>query len=319
MRLDRRAFLAGAVGAGAAALPLAARIRAAEGSAGTGTAASPAPRANRISVSTYSFWGFEGPKTPIPYCIDQAAAMGFDGVELLEVQMEDTSNAKLQEIKRQAFRLGLDLISLSTHQNFVVPGEDARRENVEKTLRSIELAYKLGIPALRINTGRWRTIASFDEFMAKRGVEPPIPGYTIDDAFDWVIESIRECLPKAEACGVVLGLENHWGLSFDPDAVLRILKALPSPWLRVTLDTGNFLEDPYDRIEKLAPHAIYMHAKTYYGGGHWYTLDLDYARIAAIMRRHGFRGYVSLEYEGKEDPRTAVPKSLAMLRKHFGA
>jgi sugar phosphate isomerase/epimerase len=49
----------------------------------------------------------------------------------------------------------------------------------------------------------------------------------------------------------------------------------------------------------------------------WYSLDLDYGRIAAIMREAGYRGYVSLEMEGKEDPLTAVPKSLAMLRQHF--
>ena len=50
-----------------------------------------------------------------------------------------------------------------------------------------------------------------------------------------------------------------------------------------------------------------------------YTLDLDYERIAAILRKHNYRGYLSLEFEGKEDPRTAVPKSLAMLRKAFGS
>jgi sugar phosphate isomerase/epimerase len=36
------------------------------------------------------------------------------------------------------------------------------------------------------------------------------------------------------------------------------------------------------------------------------------------MQKAGYTGYVSLEFEGKEDPLTAVPKSLAMLRKHFG-
>ena len=62
-----------------------------------------------------------------------------------------------------------------------------------------------------------------------------------------------------------------------------------------------------------------MQAKTYFGGGRWYALDLDYARIAAILREHGYRGWISLEFEGNEDPRTAVPKSLALLRKAFGA
>ena len=90
-----------------------------------------------------------------------------------------------------------------------------------------------------------------------------------------------------------------------------------SPWLRVTLDTGNFLEDPYDRLAQLAPKTAFVQAKTYYGGGIWYTLELDYPRIAAILRRHHYRGYISLEFEGREDYRTAVPKSLAVLRTAF--
>jgi sugar phosphate isomerase/epimerase len=61
-----------------------------------------------------------------------------------------------------------------------------------------------------------------------------------------------------------------------------------------------------------------VQAKTYYGGGEWYTLDLDYRRIARILREAGYTGYVSLEMEGKEDPETAVPKSLALLRRAFG-
>ena len=62
-----------------------------------------------------------------------------------------------------------------------------------------------------------------------------------------------------------------------------------------------------------------VQAKTYYGGGEWYTLDLDYPRIAGILRKAGFRGWVSLEMEGKEDPLTAVPKSYEVLRTAFSA
>ena len=85
----------------------------------------------------------------------------------------------------------------------------------------------------------------------------------------------------------------------------------------VTLDTGNFLEDPYDQLEMLADQTILMQAKTYYGGGKWYTLDLDYPRIGEIMRKAGYKGYISLEFEGEEDPLTAVPKSLEVLRDAF--
>ncbi|MBI1902608.1 MAG: sugar phosphate isomerase/epimerase [Planctomycetia bacterium] len=101
--------------------------------------------------------------------------------------------------------------------------------------------------------------------------------------------------------------------------IAELLSALDGAWLQVTLDTGNFLEDPYEKLEKLAAKAVLVQAKTYYGGGLWYSLELDYDRIAAILRKHHYRGYVSLEFEGKEDPATALPKSLAMLRGAFGA
>jgi sugar phosphate isomerase/epimerase len=273
---------------------------------------------NPIAVSTYSFWRFrEGSKLTIEECIRLASEMGFDAVEILEIQMHRKDNAYCQSLKRQAFLAGLPLCGLSTHQSFVSPDADKRKTNVETTVASIELAYALGIPTIRVNTGRWGTSKSFDDLMERRGIEPPLPGYTDDDAFPWVIDCLKQCLPVAEKCGVVLGLENHWGLGRTPEGVLRIVDAVDSPWLRVTLDTGNFLEDPYERLEQLAPKAALVQAKTYFGGGVWYSLDLDYARIAAMLRKHAYRGYVSLEYEGRDEAKTAIPKSLAMLRGAF--
>lgn len=274
---------------------------------------------NRIALSTYSFWRFkDGLKLPIENCIDQAAQMGFDGVDILHIQMENESNDYLQNLKRRALINGVDLCCMSTHQSFVSPDEAKRQENIDHTVNCIELAYKLGIPIIRINTGRWGTTKSFDELMANRGIEPVLPGYTEDEGFKWVIEAIEKCLPAAERCGVILGLENHWGLSRTPEGLLRIVNAVDSPWLQVLLDTGNFLEEPYDKLEQCASKAVFMQVKTYYGGGIWYTLDLDYERIAGIMRKYNYRGYVSLEFEGNEDYKTAIPKSLTMLRKAFG-
>jgi hypothetical protein len=83
------------------------------------------------------------------------------------------------------------------------------------------------------------------------------------------------------------------------------------------MDTGNFLEDPYPKLELIAPKTVFVQAKTYYGGGEWYSLDLEYERIAGILSEVNYRGYVALEFEGKEDPETGVPKSLEMLRKAF--
>ncbi len=254
-------------------------------------------------------------------CIDKAAEMGFDGVELLHVQMRDTSPPALQRLKRQAHALGVDLMGFSTHQGFLHPDPAIRQENVEKTLHQIELAHTLGIPTMRINTGRWRTSKNFDALMKNKGIEPVREGCTVEQGYEWVIASIEKLLPKAEACGVVLGLENHWGLGLTAEGVLRIVETVKSPWLGMTLDTGNFLERSYEQMELMAASEIpiqLVQAKTYFGGGRWYTLDIDYARVAAILRKHGYRGYISLEFEGNEDATTGVPNSLALLRKHFG-
>jgi L-ribulose-5-phosphate 3-epimerase len=276
-------------------------------------------RCNPIGVSTYSFWQFNGPKenAPIEDCIEKAAEMGFDGIEFLLVQMQSEENGYLQKLKRQAFHAGLDLMGFSTHQGFVYPEKEKRQAEVEKTIHQIELAYQLGIPTMRLNTGRWGTIESFDELMANKGIEPVLEGYTEEDGFKWVIDAIEQCIPTAEKCGVTIGLENHWGLGRTAEGVLRIVNAIDSPWLRVTADTGNFLERQYEQLEMLAPMTSLIQAKTYFGGGKWYTLDIDYRRVAEIFRKVNYRGYISIEFEGNEDPMTAVPKSLEMIREAF--
>ena len=275
-------------------------------------------RKNKIGLSSYSFWHFDSSVKPtMNYCIDKASAMGFDGIEFLLVQMSSVDNNHLQNLKKQAFDVGLDIMGLSTHQGFVNPSKEYRDKNIKKTIDQIEIAYKLGIPTMRINTGRWGTSESFDTLMENKGIEPPIKGYTDEDAFPWVIESIEKCIPIAKKCGVVLGLENHWGLGISAYGVKRIVDAIDSPWLRVTLDTGNFLEDRDNQIEMLAPYACLIQAKTYYGGGVWYQLDIDYNKIGSVMRKNNYKGYISLEFEGNENPDVAVPKSLKLLRDSF--
>lgn len=275
-------------------------------------------RANRIGVSTYSFWQFKHAKRrDIETCIDAAADMEFDGVEILHRQMTDETNATLQKIKRRAFVNGIALMGFSTHQTFLLPKKEDRQKNIDHTIKCLELAYALGIPTMRVNTGTWGTRKNFDDLMKHRGIEEPLKGYKDEDGFKWVIDSFGVLVKKAEKLGVTMGLENHWGLGRTPEGVMRVVNGVKSPWLQVTMDTGNFLEDPYDKLEKIAAKTVLVQAKTYYGGGLWYTLKLDYDKIAKMLRKHKYRGWISLEFEGKDDPQQAVPKSLALLRKAF--
>jgi sugar phosphate isomerase/epimerase len=313
--LSRRAFI------GSAALAPAALL-----GAQPSTEPSPTSAKVKLGISTYSYWHFRTAKVPIEKVIDHASALAVQGVDILHRQMEIEERAPFdaagraycQKLKRHALVNGVDLICFSIHQNFVSPDAAERQKHIDHTIKCIQIAHELGVPCIRLNSGRWNTIKSFDELMKRRGEEPEIEGYKDDDAFGWVIGSIEKCLPQAERHGVVLALENHWGLTRKPEGVLRIVNAIQSPWLGAMMDTGNFLEEPYPKLEQMAPKTVFVQAKTYFGGGEWYTLDLDYARIAKILRDVNYRGYVSLEFEGKEDPATGVPKSLEMLRKAFG-
>ena len=270
----------------------------------------------RLIVSTYSYWHFKQVVYPIEKVIENAARIGFDGVEILHRQMENETVPYMNKLKRMAFDRGLSLPFLSIHQNFVEPDASKRKKDVKHTLKCIKLATQMGIPAVRMNTGSWAGENAPDYF--KTGYKKPAEGYTDRDAIQWVIDSMGECLIEAEKAGVTLCLENHWGLSSNIDYLEEIYNALAaSPAMGLNLDTGNFVGDPYSQLERLMPIADIIQAKTYHGGGEVYDLDLDYNRIAKIMRSANFTGYVSLEMEGKENPETAVQKSYELLRKAF--
>lgn len=288
-------------------------------SGGGSSLAAPAPGRVRLAVSTYSYWHFKTEKYPIEKAMDHAASLGFDGIEILHRGMAEDGISYLNKLKQAAFKHGLAMPLFSIHQDFVSPDAAERSQMIDHTKRCIDIASQMGIPCVRLNSGRWKTIKSFDDLMKVKGDEPPLPGYTTDNAIQWCIDSIEQCLPHAEKAGVVLALENHWGLTTSVDTLLRIWKSVHSPWLGINLDTGNFPGDPYAGIEKLASHATIVQAKTYYGGGEWYTLDLDYPRIARILRQAGYQGWVSLEMEGKETPESAVAKSYGVLRSAFAS
>ncbi len=57
-------------------------------------------------------------------------------------------------------------------------------------------------------------------------------------------------------------IENHGGVSNQPEAILRIIQEVNSPNLRTSPDFGNFPpEERYDSLQKLAPYAFLIYAK----------------------------------------------------------
>ncbi len=310
MDFNRRAFLVSGIGAGVTTAACTSQLE-----PGKEELKPARPGSDiKLGIASYCYWHFADVKYPMEKVIDNAAALGVSAVDVLHVQMESEEKAYLHKLKKQAFLQSIDLAALSIHQDFVSPDKADRQVAIDHTIKCIDIAYEMGIPCIRLNSGRWGTSGSFNELMELNGIEKPIEGYTDDDAFKWCIDSIEICLKRAEECGVLLALENHWGLTTTVEGLLRIADAIDSPWMGILMDTGNFRDDPYVKPAQRAPRVSYVQAKRYFGGGEWYTLDLDYKRIIQILRDAGYKGYVTIEFEGKEDPDTGVPKSVALLR-----
>ncbi len=273
----------------------------------------------RLGVSSYSYWHFTPEKVPLSKIIDAAAAAGVMGLEILHQQLESEDNSYLQGIKRQAFRRGLALYNLGTSQDFIAKDAEARQQQVQHTLHCIDLAHALGVPSIRVNAGTWQ-VAGGPGLVESRGWTEPWGGYTEDDGLAWAIEGLGACVDYAEKQGVMLLLENHWGLTTTAEGMLRVLEGVNSPWLRAILDMGNFYYDGdmYTAMERIAPFVDLAHAKTYPGGGLVFTIDIDFARVFRILKNAGFQGYVSIEMEGHEHADTAVPKSIEVLREAWG-
>ena len=270
----------------------------------------PGPPRLRLSLAAYSFRQYfkhqRGGGTPadpaktidmlpfIDYCADQGCA----GAELTSYYFPpDPDNTYLQSLKRQAFLRGIAISGTAVGNVFTLPVGDKRTREIEQVKQWIERAAAMGAPHIRIFAGNLPT------------------GMSASQARILSVSAIEECCAEAARRGVFLGLENHGGIVAEPDALLDIVRAVRSPWFGINLDTGNFqTDDPYADLERCLPYAVNVQVKVEIQRRGKAKEPADYARIGRLLRAGRYQGFVALEYEGAEDPWTAVPVALDRLR-----
>ena len=125
------------------------------------------------------------------------------------------------------------------------------------------------------------------------------------------------CLDYAAKRGVFLAIENHGGITARAATLKKICDTVgPHPWFGVNLDTGNFRTDPYGDMRLVAPYAVNVQVKDWVTAPDGKTiLEADLAKVVKMLRDVNYRGYLVLEYEGKEDPMTGVPCWIEKLKK----
>ncbi len=256
----------------------------------------------KLSCAAYSFrdylpQGNKPGKMSLMDWLDLAAVWGLDGVELTSYYFTSEEPKAMYELKAKAFKLGLDVSATSVGNSFCVEPGDERAKQIDLVTRWVDHAVELGAPCIRVFAGGKPKDAD-----RKRD-------------FDRVVECLKPCCDRAASRGIFLALENHGYLTETAADVLQILEAVNHEWLGLNMDTGNFVSEPYKNMALAAPKALMIHAKadvrTEDGKG---SEQSDFPRIARILREANFRGYISLEYEAKEDAATAVPKYLDQIR-----
>lgn len=214
----------------------------------------------------------------------------------------DADMAYFRRYRRHAFLNGLDITGTAIGNVFTLPAGDKRDAQIEMTKQWIDRAAELTAPTIRIFAGN----------------QPK--GASIEQGRKWFVECMEQVLPHAEKRGIFLALENHGGIVTTSDQLMACVNAIKSDWFGVNLDTGNFREpDVYAAMAKAAPHAVNVHLKVNVHSTTGGRVQADYGRIAKILAAAGYRGYVAVEYEAKDDPHQAIPQEVAKLRQAIGA
>lgn len=201
----------------------------------------------------------------------------------------------LLELKRFAYRNGVEIYSIAIRTEMTRPTADLRRKEVEEIRRWVDIAALLGAGHIRVFGGR----------VPKEADE--------QQAATWAAEVLAQAAEYAARKGVILGLENHGGITERAETIIQIVEKVGSPWVGINLDTGNFASRPYEQIQMCLPYAVNAQVKSQIREEGGLTRESDWDRIFSMFARAGYRGYLALEYEAKEPPETAVPRLLKRL------
>lgn len=193
------------------------------------------------------------------------------------------------DVKRRAFRLGVEICGTGVRNDFTHADSAKRRENVQLVKNWIEAAQKLGGQTIRIFSGTQKP-----------------ENYSRPQTLEWMLEDIRECVDYGKAHGVVVALQNHDDFIKTAADTIQIMEAISSPWFGLMLDIGSFrTADPYEEIARTIKYAVtwQIKEKVFVNGK---EVDVDANRLMGIIKSAGFRGYLPLETLGEGNPRQKI-------------
>jgi len=256
----------------------------------------------KLSLNVYSFNRLLREGTVDLFdVLEFCAAHGFDAIDPTGYYFPGypavPSDEYINKFKREAFFLGLDISGTGIRNDFVNPDPERRTADIKMIRAWIEVAAKLGSPNLRIFTGK-----------------SAHHGCSREQVFEWMAKDIRACCEHGKEHGVVIALQNHNEFLKTAADVDELFERVDSPWLGLNLDIGSYRAgDPYAEIERNVKRAITWQIKeNVWIDGVQIPTDLE--RLAGIIRRSAYRGYLPIETLGPGDPYVKVPALVEKAR-----
>lgn len=280
----------------------------------------------KTCVSSYSFGSYMA-EEKLGYLgiIDKAKELGFDGIEYSEggfINMPDVA----KKIKEHCAEVGIDTVNLAVGANFLA--SDLKAE-IARVCKMVDFAAEAGFKIMRHDVGY-----GFSGIKHSRGYDNALPS---------LAEGCREVTKYAEQKGVRTCTENHGFFSQDAARVEKLINTVAHDNFGSLVDLGNFMcadEDPSLSVSIMAPYAFHVHAKDFHwksgmdvnpGSGWFQTRAGNYLRGAIIghgeakiyqsiqtLKKNGYDGYVTVEFEGMEDNIRGIAIGLENLKRFIG-
>jgi sugar phosphate isomerase/epimerase len=250
-----------------------------------------------VGCCAYSYRKYleHGPMTMEDF-VRNAVGLRLDGVDMTGYYFKSTEHDYLAGLRHLAYKSAIPFSGAACGASMVQPNRARRAETLEEIKRWVDATNELGASHLRVFAG-----------------ELPA-GVTTKQAIGWVVETMKAACDYSGQKGITLGIEDHSGISQNADACLEMMHRVGSPYAGINLDITHFIpsptEDAYAQIAACIPYATNTHIRDHFDDGT--PIDMD--RVWRLFVRAGYKGYMSAEYEGKEDPMTGVPKLIEKIR-----
>ena len=284
----------------------------------------------KLSVSSYSFQSaIKAGKMTQFDTIAAAHDMGLSAIEFIDLAPEFGVKPTLEEqkefaakLRAEADRLGMDINAYTIGANLFCEGV-AAKEEITRLRGQLDVAAILGAKVMRHDVcyklGQSGNARSFDRMLPT------------------IAENIRAVTEYGQKLGIRTCSENHGLIAQDSDRVERLVNAVAHDNYGLLVDMGNFAcvdEDSAIAVSRVAPYAFPVHAKdfikhpfaekvaigyqtrgcNYLEGCAVGDGDIPVEQCIAILRRAGYDGYVSIEFEGKGDCFEGIKKGIETLR-----